>query len=1282
MKKKPLICAFAAFLIGCLGAFAGCSVLTNSAATDPYSAIKQAYGTQQFTISFNSENLAEPIEDMTYTAYNIPKLPTPRRVGYVFDGWFFDSNYQTQYFDNVLYLYMRDVTLYAKWVKEELVQNGVYDVQASLTVVDGSLKEYSLSQKYGNTPELFLSAVNMDAIQLEKTDGDLLLKFEYDIKTTKTFAALAETFSVTVNSSMGSSVYVKDKIAPANETTRTLYFNINNISLEDPILLNVMAYNWDAEVGEGESVDDTRISFTVSLQITEFEGFSTAFADYTVKLEDGYYSVKTYYEADSETGTEMIAGYNPVYSYLYAKDGHYTLIKPFTPYTGLVGSGINYDYYYDVLATFITPQYYWELLPSGESYSAGTYKTVTAEFHADTGRNYYLFDLGDSVQKQLRMNCTVSGIMERFFHSGTMNLNIVIDYEHMISVSDTGYTPLSGDYMQFTDEVKVAGSEQEDSLGKVIAAGLQYDYVNFFYSVTNETKTMLSHSVTVMPTSSLNVGELADGVTAFTRNFKVYGYDFSSDALYENCLAANDSASMWENRQLKVGKLIDKGDTVSLAALYHEKVEKDGDFSKVSAQAYYITDDTVNYSRPYAITDSSFVFSADVAVVFTVNGESGTGSTVVELRSNVPPELEFLDDFEYDDGKTVRTDNQTHLYARGSFSYGQTIAYPNLFYQWYGASGNFLDEYFDINEGEICIHPVYTKMYSVDDEGNYSLLTMKYGNDIDTSLFFMNADHVAIVYELLNVYGERHYVVVHYTTAGQTYYSLERNGEEVQTGRVSYTNGLRDTVAVKEEYVITLTSYQEFKNIFNNSYAFVIDGESFETVLSSAKVYTRAGYQELAFPSGEQVISLVGEEDYVYLSLTYANGDDYYRIMYMYGVKFDGAFEFKPIPYEAVFTDTTYTFRVPYITSSDGIKLGSGTISLFRVESSSNSHELVENGENYTLKFNKTGTYRFSYYVIFKYDENGNRVFGNIRSLTVRFTQTVTVISGTTSVVQITYTDTQKHPFLESYSTDGSYTVTYNVKDLINLLDASYFKNESGANLLAWAVRQEYTYLDTSVILYTEEILRTFITTFHAQNVTLYPIWDEKINVTLSLVMESGGEETVFNPNAKSQIFALEKKSSSYRISISDYCLFTAENNVPSGYVLAGFRGGFLGDNLIPLDDIPLYSYAYAPDYYSGLQDPYTVYAVYKKQVNVSFELNAVYTKSYFAKETIFEGDSVAEKTVTTRSDAYTFVGWVLKNEAQEYSEEDVITRISGYAVPNDTIFVAVFKDAEGNLVW
>ena len=125
MKKNPLICAFAALLIGCLGAFAGCSVLTNSAATDPYSAIKQAYGTQQFTISFNSENLAEPIEDMTYTAYNIPKLPTPRRVGYVFDGWFFDSNYQTQYFDNVLYLYMRDVTLYAKWVKEELVQNGV-----------------------------------------------------------------------------------------------------------------------------------------------------------------------------------------------------------------------------------------------------------------------------------------------------------------------------------------------------------------------------------------------------------------------------------------------------------------------------------------------------------------------------------------------------------------------------------------------------------------------------------------------------------------------------------------------------------------------------------------------------------------------------------------------------------------------------------------------------------------------------------------------------------------------------------------------------------------------------------------------------------------------------------------------------------------------------------------------------------------------------------------------------------------------------------------------------
>ena len=65
-----------------------------------------------------AEDADAPVADMTYTAKNMPTLPVPTRVGYVFSGWYFDTSYTKPYSDGILYLYMRNVILYAKWYRK------------------------------------------------------------------------------------------------------------------------------------------------------------------------------------------------------------------------------------------------------------------------------------------------------------------------------------------------------------------------------------------------------------------------------------------------------------------------------------------------------------------------------------------------------------------------------------------------------------------------------------------------------------------------------------------------------------------------------------------------------------------------------------------------------------------------------------------------------------------------------------------------------------------------------------------------------------------------------------------------------------------------------------------------------------------------------------------------------------------------------------------------------------------------------------------------------------
>lgn len=123
--------------VACLAAFSACG---KTDVKTPQDVIKEAYGDTEYKISFSSEGLDEPLEDLTYTAKSIPVLPSPQKVGYVFGGWFFDKEYHTQYQDNLLLMTMSDVTLYAKWLKEDMTVSGTYDIDFEAEILEDTIK--------------------------------------------------------------------------------------------------------------------------------------------------------------------------------------------------------------------------------------------------------------------------------------------------------------------------------------------------------------------------------------------------------------------------------------------------------------------------------------------------------------------------------------------------------------------------------------------------------------------------------------------------------------------------------------------------------------------------------------------------------------------------------------------------------------------------------------------------------------------------------------------------------------------------------------------------------------------------------------------------------------------------------------------------------------------------------------------------------------------------------------------------------------------------------------
>ena len=208
----------------------------NDSLKDPKDIIAEQYGNKEYKIEFSNTTLKDPIPSISYTAKNIPTLPTPTRTGYIFQGWYFDSNYVYPYTSESLYLKMENVTLYAKWEQEKFTKNGIYLVNYETKILEDTVEKGKLTDTYGGYAN-FYDFIDLNETYFEKSEDGLFLRLTYDNK----YFASPEVFTVTLSSSNGSKFKLDGEktIAVGTETKRTIYIDWKDNSLDTPLYFDI-----------------------------------------------------------------------------------------------------------------------------------------------------------------------------------------------------------------------------------------------------------------------------------------------------------------------------------------------------------------------------------------------------------------------------------------------------------------------------------------------------------------------------------------------------------------------------------------------------------------------------------------------------------------------------------------------------------------------------------------------------------------------------------------------------------------------------------------------------------------------------------------------------------------------------------------------------------------------------------------------------------------------------------------------------------------------------------
>lgn len=1308
-QKKYLlkyVTVFAAALVLAVS-LCGCSLFGKNDLHTPQDAIIAAYGNREFKISFSSATLSEPIDPLSYTALSIPELPVPSRVGYIFQGWYYDADYIERFTEDSLHMKMRNVILYAKWVSEEFTANGIYDIHYQADLFEDSLVKGSKTDAYGGYAD-FADCLIGSEIYFEKSDDSLYLRLQYDNR----YPAISDAFTVTLAPESGSQfrIATEKNIAVATETVRTVYIDWGENSIDTPLYLNVIWTNYK-DVPSAD-IQDTAVRYTVRFSVTEFLGFSRSYVDLRSGMDDGYYSVRTYFKSQGNGETAMTS-YQAVYAYLYLKDGNYTLITNFKPYAAFVGNGLKDEYYYNRLMTFAPMWLCYDLnaeLPEGEIesewypgvYDAGFYRNMAIEYHHDERTYYHIIDLGSELKEHYMMVNTVTGMMELMTMGsrGRNEIIMTLDLDHILRLdeSQVGYKPLSGTRYEWnTDIVHYSGSERdfvytEERYKDARANGMQDLNINFFFSASGlntsaEERRIYSHRIEITPTeetAAMRLSESRYRFAYFDVSAQIYGYDGRENLYADSYTTSRPCAGsgLRETVQIANGKSCKPGEIIDLETIYAEYFSGERSFSDVTYKAYRMDGYTVDFTGEITF-DRNFSFEDPVAVEFFYETGSGRASAVFEFAKYVAPTVNI----DVNNGELYDPDNN-------HYAVGQEIYIPYVTYHWMdGGRANhyiggdtkglvYVDGWYDPES--VARHPMRSFFYSIADgkyQTGYTVPASKEGS------FFMPSNDLVLVYELTNKYGEKSLYELFFFVSGENSYSIYEGDTEVHSGTLTDPSTGKLSAVTYREDMPTLYGDQ-YMEAFTRNYRIEVGGVRYGyeisqiTVLDTQrrKTFTRSDYESTDAMLADACGYLFTVE-YATVDVNYVSErtlKDTVYLSFLYNVRFGGRIGFQPLLADTVFTGRYYTLADCSFKSPLGVGFGNEeTYNLYLMREGTREKPgdatsiRIENGQT-LVYFNLPGTYCIQYTARAIYDDNGDLVFDRERtvasstlegygySLTAYYYFEVVPESST---VTVTLHTSPEHPFCEKMGGGTEYTMECDLRSGNVTLPMQEQLVSGDAGLMGWVRSAEHNARYPN-ILTPGYVISDFIGTFQSNRIDLYAVWDETVTVTLVPNVKTGvlpeeGFRVVlrmartYDPSERTYV-------GFYKVDLDrEFAMKINEITNGSSLEFKGYTGGFIGDS-VRISGVYQITETHEPDYY-------VITAVFAKSYKVRFDLKAEdadgnrFTSEYYPYGQVYTGETVTlpggkNGTPTCKIEGYEFKYWTVdRNHDGVLSEDEMI---------------------------
>lgn len=1243
MKLKKTLCLFLLFMFSII-LLSSCSTINKNSEQGIDNALKKVYGDKKYTISFNAQNLEKPLKELKFSYNEIPKLPTPEKLGYIFLGWFFDSEYVRPYDDSSLILGMKDVNLYAKWQKEEFTQDGSYDIKFKTKILEDTIVKEELVDKYGGIKD-FTKTIIEENTYIEKNGDDLLLRLEYNQKVFSKFGK-SSPYKITVSQKGNdSNFYILNTIESLSDLEKTTFFNLKNVDITKPFYLDVSARDYETYLSNESDRDKMGSSYKIEFKITKFVGFRRAFANAKNNvIEDGYYSIRTYYQTEQNTET-MMSLFNPVYAYLKAESGRYYLIKPVAPYYGMIsnlGTPLENNFYKRFMTFTNINNYYTINMNKSRSkgkitkdyypeyYEAGEYGNLTMEYHADSngGKFYYIFDLGTTLDKDLIFSMFISGFMENNLKYPNLHGKMTLDYKHMHKLNKIDYKPLSGDSFNFKKEfMDYPGlSSDLNDIGSIDIYlkkyGIARDYYNFFYSVVNGNKKIHSHRIQIKPNSKINLANSRYQISTFTSNIEIFNYNGVGNLYVDKLSTTNLDANfgLRSTSQLLLGKTYNLNDKVDLKELFTKLVSNDIDFNKVTYKKAHKENGLIDLNNLEHIDNKSFNFSNEMTIVYSYLVDGNKKISIVNIKENTIPNVEIKDN----NGEAMDTDK--------IYDNGKTASYPFLKYKYGDGEYNTLFGKYYIEE-EYKGKGLNIARVLLVSENEYG--TKLYKSAIPNKETFKTyGKKLSMLFDLRNEFDE---IIIH-SFEYKINKELKRSIID-EKNNILYESDVRysdddEIISLTNEYSYLLKNQSDFDDQRNKKYFLKLGETSFEYKLINYSINYEDDVENNEVNSLYDLNDIIDKinakinNKFAVITLTYNAGKDKLIFKFLVNASLSGHTDINIMRYQSYFTNTVYYVTNLEVLGLSGNYIGNAKIDVYHsingFQAAYNSHifKKEEIGSGLKLIFYTPGEY------ILTIGINGlGHPF---------FVQKFNVQDINTDIT-IKYVSDSDHPFKDG-STIKEFK--YNLLNPIITPDHTEFLNSNDL-LLGYGYKNEY-YIKGHEI-------SNFIEKYNSSYITLKCIWDKGATLTVNY-----GDTGIPSKTLKKH----GDLQHNYYFSFNEI----TPNKIPSDFKLLGYSSPIFDNGFISLEDSKKHhAFQFKGDAQIDL--------VFVKKVIVKYEINPELSSNYLANDEYYQGDYLKEKILNKVNEDYEFLGWYLKDDPTQ-----TLIDYKTYKVEKDIILVAKFS--------